>query len=126
MTDEQKRRFEINVRGYVVNVVYTPDYFPGRAHFAFTSPHSPPRPHPVSETGYRSHFTTRAEVEKAGGAEAFAALYAEQIAKEKEPKPRKPRPKPAAKALERGNGPAEGGHAARIEEERKLTQREMF
>jgi len=34
-------------------------------------------PHPISETGYRSHFCPRAEVEDAGGPVAYATAWLE-------------------------------------------------
>lgn len=37
------------------------------------------RPHPISETGYRSHFTHRQVVEEAGGPEAFVRAWLEEV-----------------------------------------------
>jgi hypothetical protein len=37
------------------------------------------RPHPISETGYRSHFTPRQVVEEAGGLEAFVRAWLEEV-----------------------------------------------
>ena len=34
-------------------------------------------PHPISETGYRSHFCPRAEVEEAGGPLAYVTAWLE-------------------------------------------------
>ena len=35
------------------------------------------RPHPISETGYRSHFIPRERVEEAGGPVAYVKLWLE-------------------------------------------------
>lgn len=35
------------------------------------------RPHPISETGYRSHFIARQRVEEAGGPVAYVTLWLE-------------------------------------------------
>jgi hypothetical protein len=114
MEDRPKTRFTITLRGEAVDVEYTPEYFPGRDHFAYLSPHEPRQPHPLSETGYRSHFTNGADVQAAGGPEAFALRYAEQELEQKQAKQRKGR---RAKKT--------GGHAE-VEEGRKLTQRDLF
>ena len=37
------------------------------------------RPHPISETGYRSHFTHRQVVEEVGGPEAFVRAWLEEV-----------------------------------------------
>ena len=36
-------------------------------------------PHPISETGYRSHFTHRQVVEERGGPEAFVRAWLEEV-----------------------------------------------
>ena len=36
-------------------------------------------PHPISGTGYRSHFTHRQVVEEAGGPEAFVRAWLEEL-----------------------------------------------
>lgn len=41
-------------------------------HFEFRSPHTPPRPIPVSETGYRSYFAAIEDVEAAASPQDFA------------------------------------------------------
>ncbi len=70
-------------------VEYTPQYFDSTDHFAYLSPHEPRRPHPISETGYRSDFVPAAKVAEAGGPEAFAALRAERPAAEQDAEMRK-------------------------------------
>jgi hypothetical protein len=46
-------------------VSYEPNWSDGEfacGHFEFRSPYDPPRRIPVSETGYRSHFVSMAEI----------------------------------------------------------------
>lgn len=61
----------------------------GVYHIDFYSLAEPPRPIPVSETGYRSHFGYRAEVETFPDLLAWALAVAERILQ--------PAPKPAKK-----------------------------
>jgi hypothetical protein len=37
------------------------------------------RPHPISQTGYRSHFVHREVVEGAGGPQAFVRAWLEEV-----------------------------------------------
>jgi hypothetical protein len=107
MKDRPKTTFEIEVRGETLIVEYTPEYFATSDHFAYLSPHTPLRPHILSETGYRSHFAPKDDVAQAGGPEVYAVKYAAELLAEKEGK---------------------RGHAARVKKERRdgLTQRELF
>jgi hypothetical protein len=110
MKDRPKITFDIEVRGEPIAVEYTPDYFITSDHFAYLSPHTPLRPHSLSETGYRSHFVGREAVVEAGGPQAYAAKYAAELLAERA-----------------GNKPGRGGHAARVKGERSgPTQRELF
>jgi hypothetical protein len=58
-----------------VSVAYSPGYFAadGTDHFAFESPHDPPRPHALSASGFWSHFAWHDAVEASGGPRAYAA-----------------------------------------------------
>jgi hypothetical protein len=47
----------------------------GLAHMEFLSPAQPPRPIPISATGYRSHFCTPEAVAQLGTPQAYAATY---------------------------------------------------
>jgi len=76
-----RRNFPMRVGDEEVRVEYAPYYFPNSDQdlFTFISPHQPPRPHPLSETGFWSHFTSRDAVEACGGPEPYAALLAEAM-----------------------------------------------
>jgi hypothetical protein len=138
MTERPKTTFTITLRGQEVRVEYTARYFTEMDHFAFRSPHEPPRPIPVSETGYLSEFANVAEVKAAGGPEAYALKYAEaEMAQQKRPRKVKkaegghaarvketPPSRPEAQAADEAP-PTDEGHAAR-EEKRTYTQRDLF
>jgi hypothetical protein len=53
-------------------VKYRPHWMGDMAMLEFRSPHKPPRRIPVSETGYRSHYVPREEVEAASSVQDFA------------------------------------------------------
>lgn len=78
-TPEPCSLFTIQLDGKAANVEYTKDYFPYSAmdHLAFRSPFVPAEPHPLSTTGYLSHFCSSEAVEACGGPEGYARLYAE-------------------------------------------------
>ena len=57
-------------------VAYTAGYFRDRDHFSFVGHGEPPRPHPLSGTGYWSHFAAPDAVAALGGPEAYVAAYA--------------------------------------------------
>jgi hypothetical protein len=131
-------RFEMAVAGQPVRVEYTQDYFPtGTDHFAFVSPHAPARPHPLSESGYRSHFALPEAVEACGGPEGYAARFAEArlAGREKEfeaafegrwPEANPPRHRRESRPEEMpavaGPSPVVGGHTAAIAGERREDQ----
>src|SRR5207244_5515983 len=73
---EPSQRFRLAIGGEEVNVAYTPGFFPHSDTdvLYYTSPHEPPRPHPLSTSGHHSHFASHDAVEAAGGPEAYAAL----------------------------------------------------
>ncbi len=127
---EPTRVFPLDVGGEAVKVEYTAEYFPrsGQDHFYFVSPHEPSQPHPLSETGYLSHFALHDAVEACGGPEAYAALFAEARLRgaEKEfaatfegawPEVKKPRRRKSAG--ERGPPPVVGEHTAAVAQERQ-------
>jgi hypothetical protein len=51
----------------------------GTDHYSFVSPHDPPRPHALSESGRWSHFASYDAVEASGGPRASAAQYAAPV-----------------------------------------------
>lgn len=64
--------FTVHFDGQPIEVRYTKDYFAGHDHFEFVSPYNPPKPIPVSETGYRSRFVPGEEVLNAARLELYA------------------------------------------------------
>lgn len=75
---QQDITFTLTIDAQEILVRYRPRYFIAAdyAHFEFTSPYEPRRRIPVSETGYRSHFSPMHEVEAAPSVEEFARALA--------------------------------------------------
>jgi hypothetical protein len=73
--------FRLDVGGEEVCVAYTPGYFSnsGTDNFYFVSPHEPPQPHFLSETGFWSQFVLHDAVKAAGGPQAYAAQFADAV-----------------------------------------------
>jgi hypothetical protein len=69
--------FTIEAEGVPVRVRYCPHYFAtmGLAHMEFRSASEPPKPIPISATGYRSHFCAPEAVAQLGTPEAYATAY---------------------------------------------------
>jgi hypothetical protein len=127
--------FPLAVGGEEVRVEYTREYFPrsGQDHFYFVSPHTPPRAHPLSETGYLSQFIRHDTVEACGGPHAYAALFAEARLRGEEQElaatfegrppegkpPRRKRPEPVASPAREQMPPAVvlGEHTAAVVQE---------
>ncbi len=66
----------INWKGQAIVVRWCPEWLGGdTAHLEIVTPDR--SPHPISETGYRSHFCPRELVEEAGGPEAFVIAWLE-------------------------------------------------
>jgi hypothetical protein len=66
-----KKRFDWN--GVRIEVVYEPEWLGDGelAHIEIRSLVPPKAPLPITETGYRSHFTTPSVIDEAGGSVAF-------------------------------------------------------
>jgi len=75
---QQDMTFTLTIESQDMVVHYRPRYLvtSDYAHFEFTSPYQPPRRIPVSETGYRSHFSPMHEVEAAPSVEDYAHAVA--------------------------------------------------
>jgi hypothetical protein len=75
---QQNMTFTIIIEAQEMVVHYRPRYFTSAdyAHFEFTSPHEPRRRIPVSDTGYRSHFSPMHEIEAAPSVEEYARAVA--------------------------------------------------
>ncbi len=78
--------FTLTVQNVPVRIEYSTDYFPlaGLDHFTYRSLDDPPKPHPLSETGYRSQFVPAEIVAACGGPRAYAAQYADAKARGQE------------------------------------------
>jgi len=70
----QEITFTLMIDAQEIIVHYRPRYFVASdyAHFEFTSPHEPRHRIPISETGYRSHFSPMHEIEAAPSVEEYA------------------------------------------------------
>lgn len=67
---------ELVWRGQVILVRWCPTWTVGViAHLEIVTPDR--KAHPISETGYRSHFCTREQVESAGGPTAYVTAWLE-------------------------------------------------
>jgi hypothetical protein len=75
---QQDMTFTLTIEAQDMVVRYRPRYFTAAdyAHFEFTSPHTPRRRIPVSETSYRSHFSPMHEIEAAPSVEEYARMLA--------------------------------------------------
>ncbi len=67
--------FTLVVEAQEMIVIYRPEYKLNVAHFELRSPYEPPRPFPLSETGYRSHFVHMDVVNAASSPEDYARDY---------------------------------------------------
>ena len=76
-------------RGITIEIAYCPCwcfsvrriYGYDQAHLAITSIDPERVPLPITETGYRSHFTNRAGIEAAGGPAAYVAEALDEAAR---------------------------------------------
>ena len=78
---QQEITFTLTIDAQEVRVRYRLHYFvtADYGHFEFTSPSEPRRRIPVSETGYRSHFSPMHEVEAAPSVEEYALALARAL-----------------------------------------------
>ena len=73
---EEYEEFQIDWRGQGITVRWCPEWLGGdTAHLEIVT--ADRSPHPISETGYRSHFCPRELVEDAGGPVAFVTAWLE-------------------------------------------------
>jgi hypothetical protein len=77
--------FTISVEAQEMRVSYRPDWMAGYDHIQFFSPHEPARRIPVSETGYRSHFSPPGEVALFPTIEEYAHELALALMRQKRP-----------------------------------------
>ena len=73
----EKREFTFVWEGIAIDVAYTPDYSPAFGKiYGWTLAHLSIKRQgkgqiPISETGYKSHFTNAANIEEMGGPETY-------------------------------------------------------
>ncbi len=77
--------FTIAVEAQEMRVSYRPNWIGDYDHIEFFSPHEPRRRIPVSETGYRSHFSPAGEVRLFPTIEEYAHELALEIMHQKRP-----------------------------------------
>jgi hypothetical protein len=106
---DEETVFTIEAEGLPVRVRYRPGYLKamGRGHMEFLSTAQPPRPIPISATGYRSHFCAPEAVAQLGTPEAYARAYCKAMM-------RKRRGEEASlqDILDAASGPPKGGQLA--------------
>ena len=74
---ELYEEFQIDWRGQEITIRWCPQWVAGvTAHLEIVT--SDRSPHPISETGYRSHFCPRALVDDAGGPVGFVTAWLER------------------------------------------------
>jgi hypothetical protein len=64
--------FTLVIEAQEMIVTCQPNWMTDVGHFEFRSPLEPPRRIPVSETGYRSHFASMADVEASTSPQDYA------------------------------------------------------
>ena len=69
--------YQVDWRGTLLIVRWCPDWLGGdTAHLEIVTPDR--TPHPISQTGYRSHFCPKEVVDDASGPVAFVTAWLEQ------------------------------------------------
>jgi hypothetical protein len=81
MQDANYETHRLNWRGHRIEIAYDAASFAGYAHLQIRSKHA--RPLPISETGYRSHFTHRLDVEHYGSPTAYVEAWLNVMAETK-------------------------------------------
>jgi hypothetical protein len=72
---------QLHWRGKEIEIGYQPRSFAGSAHLQIRTKHC--QPLPITETGYRSHFTSAADVEHLGGPAAYVEAWLNTMAETK-------------------------------------------
>ena len=71
-------KHQIDWKGQEITVRWCPEWLGGdTAHLEIVTPDR--TPHPISQTGYRSHFCPRELVEGVGGPVAFVTAWLERV-----------------------------------------------
>jgi hypothetical protein len=88
MEDQPYQREQIIWRGITIEVRYCPDWSPSYreiygytlAHLEIESINPPLAPLPMTETGYRSHFSGAPLIDEEGGPVAFVRIWLDKAA----------------------------------------------
>ncbi len=78
---EQAETYTLDWQGRTIEISYQPRSFAGCAHLQIRTRHC--RPLPITETGYRSHFTSPADVAELGGPVAYVEAWLDTMAQTK-------------------------------------------
>ncbi|MEM8527633.1 MAG: hypothetical protein AAGG68_23530 [Bacteroidota bacterium] len=81
-TPREKQELILIWRGINIQITYTPQYFENIAHLEIQSEKN--KRLPMTETGYRSHFTQAADIEVYGSPIEFVQAWLEDRANTKE------------------------------------------
>lgn len=84
---QETHTFTVNWQGITLSVAYHPKSFLSFAHLEVRSLHPARAPLPITETGYRSHFLDRAEIEAFGGPETYVRAWLDDRAQTPEWRP---------------------------------------
>jgi hypothetical protein len=79
--EQEYQTYRLDWQGREIEVAYQPHSFAGCAHLQIRVRHG--RPVPITETGYRSHFTSRGDVEQLGGPVAYVETWLNVMAETK-------------------------------------------
>ncbi len=78
---EEAQTYKLDWQGRKIETSYQPRSFAGTAHLQIRVKHA--RPLPITETGYRSHFASPADVEHMGGPAAYVEAWLDAMAQSK-------------------------------------------
>jgi hypothetical protein len=73
--------YKLDWQGRKIDISYQPRSFAGTAHLQIRVKHA--RPLPITETGYRSHFASPADVAQLGGPVAYVEAWLDAMAETK-------------------------------------------
>jgi len=80
-TEDNYEAHRLVWRGKQIEVDYQPSSFAGTAHLKIRAKHG--QPLPITETGFRSHFTSPADVDHLGGPVAYVEAWLNAMAETK-------------------------------------------
>ena len=78
---QEAETYKFDWQGRKIQISYQPRSFAGTAHLQIRARHA--RPLPITDTGYRSHFISPADVEHLGGPVAYVTAWLDTMAQTK-------------------------------------------